>query len=323
MSKKPRKSGRRPSQGDPASGPAKVPAKRPASLLVDGEPGRIVRALEVIAAHLSASAPAPVRPESFGNADAFVWHPDGRLTEVMRVSRVEIGLLKGIDRMRDILIENTERFASGLPANNALLWGARGMGKSSLVKAAHASINLDRRPHDRLKLIEIHREDIESLPVLMDLLRTAPFRFIVFCDDLSFDGNDASYKSLKAVLEGGIEGRPDNVILYATSNRRHLLAREMIENERSTAINPGDAVEEKVSLSDRFGLWLGFHRCSQDEYLAMVKGYCDHYGIKLSEDKLEREALEWSTTRGSRSGRVAWQFTQELAGRLGVRLSGK
>jgi len=323
MSKKPRKSGRRLSQGDPASGPAKVPAKRQASLLADGEPGRIARALEVIAAHLSASAPAPVGPGSFGNSDAFVWHPNGRLTEVIRVSRVEIGLLKGIDRMRDILIENTERFASGLPANNALLWGARGMGKSSLVKAAHASINLDRRPHDRLKLIEIHREDIESLPALMDLLRTAPFRFIVFCDDLSFDGNDASYKSLKAVLEGGIEGRPDNVILYATSNRRHLLAREMIENERSTAINPGDAVEEKVSLSDRFGLWLGFHRCSQDEYLAMVKGYCDHYGIKLSEDELEREALEWSTTRGSRSGRVAWQFTQELAGRLGVRLSGK
>jgi predicted AAA+ superfamily ATPase len=225
--------------------------------------------------------------------------------------------------MRDILIENTERFADGLPANNALLWGARGMGKSSLVKATHANINLDRKPADRLKLIEIHREDIESLPGLMDLLRSSDFRFIVFCDDLSFDGNDASYKSLKAVLEGGIEGRPDNVILYATSNRRHLLAREMIENERSTAINPGEAVEEKVSLSDRFGLWLGFHRCSQDEYLAMVRGYCGHFGIKMGDEELEREALEWSTTRGSRSGRVAWQFTQELAGRLGVRLSGK
>jgi predicted AAA+ superfamily ATPase len=241
---------------------------------------------------------------------------------VPRVSRVELGLLKGIERMRDILIENTERFADGLPANNALLWGARGMGKSSLVKAAHADINTNRKATDRLKLIEIHREDIESLPALMDLLRASEFHFIVFCDDLSFDGNDASYKSLKAVLEGGIEGRPDNVILYATSNRRHLLAREMIENERSTAINPGEAVEEKVSLSDRFGLWLGFHRCSQDEYLAMVKGYCDHFGIKLAEEELEREALEWSTTRGSRSGRVAWQFTQELAGRLGVRLSG-
>jgi predicted AAA+ superfamily ATPase len=192
-----------------------------------------------------------------------------------------------------------------------------------LVKAVHASINLDREPADRLKLIEIHREDIESLPALMDLLRGSSFNFVVFCDDLSFDGNDASYKSLKAVLEGGIEGRPDNVILYATSNRRHLLPREMIENERSTAINPGEAVEEKVSLSDRFGLWLGFHRCSQDEYLAMVKGYCRHYGINLPEEELDREALEWSTTRGSRSGRVAWQFIQELAGRLGVKLSGK
>jgi uncharacterized protein len=194
------------------------------------------------------------------------------------------------------------------------------MGKSSLVKAAHANINLKRKPADRLKLIEIHREDIESLPVLMEMLRNSSFYFIVFCDDLSFDGNDASYKSLKAVLEGGIEGRPDNVILYATSNRRHLLAREMIENERSTAINPGEAVEEKVSLSDRFGLWLGFHRCSQDEYLAMVKGYCNHFGIAIDDAELEREALEWSTTRGSRSGRVAWQFTQELAGRLGVRM---
>jgi hypothetical protein len=265
----------------------------------------------------------PDAAQSFASADAFVWHPDGRLSEVKRVSRVDLFLLKGIDRMRDILIENTERFASGLPANNALLWGARGMGKSSLVKAAHATINLERKPADRLKLIEIHREDIESLPALMELLRASPFRFIVFCDDLSFDGNDASYKSLKAVLEGGIEGRPDNVILYATSNRRHLLAREMIENERSTAINPGEAVEEKVSLSDRFGLWLGFHRCSQDEYLAMVRGYCCHFGIKLDEEELEREALEWSTTRGSRSGRVAWQFVQELAGRLGVKLSGK
>jgi len=288
-----------------------------------GAAERIAFALEAIAAHLSAASSASSTADSLGHADAFIWHPDGRLAPVPRVSRVDISLLKGIDRMRDILIENTERFANGFPANNALLWGARGMGKSSLVKATHASINLHRKPAERLKLIEIHREDIESLPALMDLLRGAPFNFIVFCDDLSFDGNDASYKSLKAVLEGGIEGRPDNVILYATSNRRHLLAREMIENERSTAINPGEAVEEKVSLSDRFGLWLGFHRCSQDEYLAMVKGYCGHFGIKLAEEELEREALEWSTTRGSRSGRVAWQFTQELAGRLGVRLSGK
>src|SRR3989454_1512358 len=301
---------------------AKTATKRPANSLNGAAAEGIAIALEAIATHLSA-APMTGAVEPFGSADAFVWHPDGRLSPVPRVSRVDLGLLKGIDRMRDILVENTERFADGLPANNALLWGARGMGKSSLVKAAHASINLERKPADRLKLIEIHREDIESLPGLMDLLRCSSFRFIVFCDDLSFDGNDASYKSLKAVLEGGIEGRPDNVILYATSNRRHLLAREMIENERSTAINPGEAVEEKVSLSDRFGLWLGFHRCSQDEYLAMVRGYCGHFGIKIADDELEREALEWSTTRGSRSGRVAWQFTQELAGRLGVRLSGK
>jgi predicted AAA+ superfamily ATPase len=323
MAKKPDKTAAEAAPKKPAKAAAKSATKRPASTLTDGHAARIAVALEVIAAHLSANAPASDSADILTSADAFVWHPDGRLSPVPNVSRVEIALLKGIDRMRDILIENTERFASGLPANNALLWGARGMGKSSLVKAAHASINLDRRPADRLKLIEIHREDIESLPDLMDLLRPSSFRFIVFCDDLSFDGNDASYKSLKAVLEGGIEGRPENVILYATSNRRHLLARDMIENERSTAINPGEAVEEKVSLSDRFGLWLGFHRCSQDEYLAMVKGYCGHFGIKIGEEELEREALEWSTTRGSRSGRVAWQFTQELAGRLGVRLAGR
>ena len=241
MSKKPRKqrsASRRP-QGGPAKPcknrdktSGKAPQRRRTA-------ERIAAALEAIAAHLSAASPAPGKPSSFDHADAFVWHPDGRLAPVPRVSRVDLGLLKGIDRMRDILIENTERFADGLPANNALLWGARGMGKSSLVKAAHANINVDRKPADRLKLIEIHREDIESLPGLMELLRSSAFRFIVFCDDLSFDGNDASYKSLKAVLEGGIEGRPDNVILYATSNRRHLLARDMIENERSTAINPG------------------------------------------------------------------------------------
>jgi uncharacterized protein len=313
MTKKPKKT-------VPSTASRKTATKRPAPASTDGHAARIATALEAIAAQLLAAASPAATADEFGGADAFVWHPDGRLSKVARVSRVDMGLLKGIDRMRDILVENTERFADGLPANNALLWGARGMGKSSLVKATHASINLGRKPADRLKLIEIHREDIESLPGLMDLLRDASFRFIVFCDDLSFDGNDASYKSLKAVLEGGIEGRPDNVILYATSNRRHLLAREMIENERSTAINPGEAVEEKVSLSDRFGLWLGFHRCSQDEYLAMVKGYCAHFGIKLAEEELEREALEWSTTRGSRSGRVAWQFTQELAGRLGVRI---
>ncbi|KYK45039.1 AAA family ATPase [Bradyrhizobium liaoningense] len=314
----------------PARKPARVAAKRPtaaskaiAKAAPDLSQERIVRALETIAAHLSAQGMPAAEAESFERADAYVWHPDGRLAAVPRVSRVELFLLKGVDRMRDILMENTERFANGLPANNALLWGARGMGKSSLVKAAHASINAERKPADKLKLIEIHREDIESLPALMEQLRASSFRFIVFCDDLSFDGNDASYKSLKAVLEGGIEGRPENVILYATSNRRHLLARDMIENERSTAINPGEAVEEKVSLSDRFGLWLGFHRCSQDEYLAMVRGYCSHFGIRIDDEALEREALEWSTTRGSRSGRVAWQFVQELAGRLGVKLTAK
>jgi predicted AAA+ superfamily ATPase len=323
MPKRPSKTAPRKRSKPAAKTPVRVAAKRPTAAPANGSEARIVLALETIAAHLSARAPAGAAPESFARADAFVWHPDGRLTAVPRVSRVDLFLLKGIDRMRDILIENTERFANGFPANNALLWGARGMGKSSLVKAAHASINADRKAADRLKLIEIHREDIESLPSLMELLRDSSFRFIVFCDDLSFDGNDASYKSLKAVLEGGIEGRPENVILYATSNRRHLLARDMIENERSTAINPGEAVEEKVSLSDRFGLWLGFHRCSQDEYLAMVRGYCGHFGIKIADDELEHEALEWSTTRGSRSGRVAWQFTQELAGRLGVKLGGR
>jgi predicted AAA+ superfamily ATPase len=322
MTKKPRKTITRAASSAAARKSQIAATKRPAPLAESDTAVRIARALESIATHLAAASPAVSSGDSFGSADAYVWHPDGRLAPVPRVSRVDLGLLRGIDRMRDILIENTERFANGLPANNALLWGARGMGKSSLVKAAHADINRNRKAAERLKLIEIHREDIESLPALMDQLRNSDFRFIVFCDDLSFDGNDASYKSLKAVLEGGIEGRPDNVILYATSNRRHLLARDMIENERSTAINPGEAVEEKVSLSDRFGLWLGFHRCSQDEYLAMVKGYCAHFGIKLAEDELEREALEWSTTRGSRSGRVAWQFTQELAGRLGVRLSG-
>jgi predicted AAA+ superfamily ATPase len=275
-----------------------------------------------VAAALERLAPAPHVPPDFTAADAFVWHPQGaRLTPVTHVNRVEMTLLKGIDRVRDVLVENTERFARGLPANNALLWGARGMGKSSLVKAAHAAINASHaRGNGTLKLIEIHREDIESLPDLMQILRGEPYRFIVFCDDLSFEAEDTSYKSLKAVLEGGIEGRPENVILYATSNRRHLMAREMMENERSTAINPGEAVEEKVSLSDRFGLWLGFHRCSQDEYLAMVEGYVAHFRIPMSGEVLRAEALEWATTRGARSGRVAWQFVQDLAGRLGVKL---
>src|SRR5579863_10614165 len=317
MSKKPRKSA-------PRSAPRAALRKAPSTseqMAVQASggdaPERIACALEAIVTHLSAASPAASAADSLAQADAFIWHPDGRLAAVPRVSRVDIGLLKGIDRMRDILIENTERFANGLPANNALLWGARGMGKSSLVKAAHASINHHRKPADRLKLIEIHREDIESLPGLMDLLRQAPFNVIVFCDDLSFDGNDASYKSLKAVLEGGIEGRPANVILYATSNRRHLLAREMIENERSTALNPGEVVEEKVSLSDRFGLWLGFHKCSQYDYVAMVFGYLEYYGLQVDRVKTTAEALEWATTRGARSGRTAWQFVQDLVGRTG------
>jgi uncharacterized protein len=278
--------------------------------------------LERIADALERLAPPPPAAPDFVSAEAFVWHPDGRrLAPVARVNRVDMSLLKGIDRVRDLLVENTERFTRGLPANNALLWGARGMGKSSLVKAAHAAVGAA-HPAAGLRLIEIHREDIESLPELMAMLRPARQRFIVFCDDLSFDADGTSYKSLKTMLEGGIEGRPDNVIFYATSNRRHLLAREMVENERSTAINPGEAVEEKVSLSDRFGLWLGFHRCSQDEYLAMVEGYVTRYRIPLAGDELRREALEWATTRGARSGRVAWQYVQDLAGRLGVALSG-
>ena len=282
--------------------------------------GPLFAALTRIADALERLSPPPSRALDVEAADAFVWHADGVLQPVPHVNRVEMALLKGIDRVRDQLAENTERFARGLPANNALLWGARGMGKSSLVKAVHAEINsrpsADAKP-GRLKLVEIHREDIESLPVLMTALRDAPFRFIVFCDDLSFDGGDTSYKSLKAVLEGGIEGRPDNVLFYATSNRRHLLPRDMMDNERATAINPGEAVEEKVSLSDRFGLWLGFHKCSQDEYLAMVFGYRDHFGLAGDPDAIERQALEWATTRGSRSGRTAWQFIQDLAGAQG------
>ena len=281
--------------------------------------------IERIAAALERLAPAAPAALPFAAADAFSWHPDQRrLLPVARVNRVDMSLLKGIDRVRDVLVENTERFARGLPANNALLWGARGMGKSSLVKAVHASVNAAHGSRKRgdglLKLIEIHREDIESLPDRMARIRGERDRFIVFCDDLSFEAEDTSYKSLKAMLEGGIEGRPENVVFYATSNRRHLMARDMMENERSTAINPGEAVEEKVSLSDRFGLWLGFHRCSQDEFLQMVDGYVAHYRIAHSREKTHPEALEWATTRGARSGRVAWQYVQDLAGRLGVKL---
>jgi predicted AAA+ superfamily ATPase len=275
--------------------------------------------LDLLIEAVSRLAPPKPPAADLGAADCFVWSAEpGHLEPVHRVNRVDIGLIRGVDRVRDILIDNTERFAAGLPANNVLLWGARGMGKSSLVKAVHAAINVGRADGgDPLKLIEIHREDIDTLPKLMAVLKAAPYRFILFCDDLSFDHDDTSYKSLKAALEGGVEGRPANVIFYATSNRRHLLPRDMIDNERSTAINPSEAVEEKVSLSDRFGLWLGFHKCSQDEYLDMIDGYVAYHGLEMDPETLRAEALEWATTRGSRSGRVAWQFTQDLAGRLG------
>ncbi len=272
-----------------------------------------------IAEALERLAPASESRPDFAASEAFVWHAQGRrLAPVAKVNRVELGLLRGIDLVRDQLAENTQRFARGLPANNALLWGARGMGKSSLVKAIHADclrINRD------LKLIEIHREDIDTLPALLGLLRDSACRFIVFCDDLSFDTDDTSYKSLKAALEGGIEGRPDNVIFYATSNRRHLMPRDMIDNERSTAINPGEAIEEKISLSDRFGLWLGFHKCSQDEYLEMVNSYASYFKLTLSNEELRAGAIEWAATRGARSGRTAWQYIQDVAGRLGQKLA--
>ncbi|WP_431298962.1 ATP-binding protein [Tabrizicola sp. BL-A-41-H6] len=274
-------------------------------------------ALDRIAAALERLAPAPMPAPDFG-ADAYAWHtaPD-RLEPVAKVARVDIGLLVGVNRSRDTLLENTRHFARGLPANNALLWGARGMGKSSLVKAVHAQIRAEGLP---LKIVELSREDLPSVQRLLAHLRAAPYRFILFCDDLSFSHDDQHYKSLKAVLDGGIEGRPENVLFYATSNRRHLMPREMIENERSTAITPGEAVEEKVSLSDRFGLWLGFHPCTQDEYLAMIDGYCAAHGVSVQPDRLRAEAIEWQATRGSRSGRVAWQYFCDLAAREGVRL---
>ncbi len=274
--------------------------------------------LDRIAAALDRMAPSPAPVPNFADAPAFVWHvePD-RLAEVQSVSRVDLSLLIGIDRARDILLQNTRQFAAGLPANNALLWGARGMGKSSLVKAIHGALHPD---HPTLKLVELQREDLPSVGRLLNILRAAQGRFILFCDDLSFSHDDQHYKSLKAVLDGGIEGRPDNVVLYATSNRRHLMPRDMIENERSSAINPSEAVEEKVSLSDRFGLWLGFHACDQDNYLAMIRGYCDAYGVIISDEELRAEAIEWQATRGARSGRVAWQFFVDLAGRRGVAL---
>jgi uncharacterized protein len=279
----------------------------------------LVDLLRRVAESLERIAPPALPVTDISAADAFVWHADRQWLEpVATVNRVDLDLLRGIDRVRDILLDNTRRFAAGFSANNVLLWGARGTGKSSLVKAVHGEIN--RTDPGSLVLVEIHREDIPSLPVLLTKLRPCGRRCLLFCDDLSFDQEDMSYKSLKAVLDGGIEGRPDNVLLYATSNRRHLMARDMIDNERSTAIHPGEAVEEKVSLSDRFGLWLGFHNCDQETYQAIVRGYARRYGLDLPDEQLAAEANEWSITRGARSGRVAWQFISDLAGRLGKRL---
>jgi uncharacterized protein len=275
---------------------------------------RIAQALERLA------PPPPAAPD-LTLADGFVWQPrPATLIPVPRISRIALGLIRGVDRQKEAMLENTTRFARGLPANNAMLWGARGMGKSSLVKAAHAAVNAE--TPGTLKLIEIHREDIRTLPELLNLLRGRPERCVILCDDLSFEREDADYKALKSVLDGGIEGRPDNVLFYATSNRRHLMPRDMIDNERSTAINPGEAVEEKVSLSDRFGLWIGFHNCDQPTFFAMVEGYAEALALPIGPEALRAGAVEWSVTRGGRSGRVAWQYIQDLAGRLGVRTEG-
>jgi hypothetical protein len=281
----------------------------------------LLPALLRIAEALERLAPPPPAAPDLAAADAFVWDPapSPRLIAVPRVAAVGIGLLHGVERQRELVLENTLRFARGLPANNAMLWGARGMGKSSLVKAAHAEAN---RVHPgALALIEIHREDIRTLPELLAILRPQSRHCLVFCDDLSFEKEDQDYKALKSVLDGGIEGRPANVLFYATSNRRHLMPRDMMENERSTAINPGEAVEEKVSLSDRFGLWIGFHNCDQPTFFAMVEGYAAEFGLPIERDALRAAAVEWSVTRGGRSGRVAWQFVQDLAGRLGVKIA--
>jgi len=292
--------------------PPRTPLRRHEVLMSE----LLVPLLTRLAEALERLAPPPGQADDLQGADAFVWSgPEQRLQPVPQVARVSLGLLKGIDRTRDQLLENTKRFANGLGANNALLWGARGMGKSSLVKAVHAEI-IATKP-GVLALIEIHREDIDSLPLLMRRLRASSRRFLIFCDDLSFDSGDTSYKSLKAVLEGGLEGRPANVLFYATSNRRHLLPRDMMENERGGAINPGEAVEEKVSLSDRFGLWLGFHSCSQEEFLDMIRGYVAAFALPVEEAVWRPQAIEWTATRGARSGRVAWQFVQDLAGSLG------
>lgn len=284
------------------------------------ESAALIALAQRIADALDRLAPPAAAKNDLNAANAFVWQPEGEiLLPVPDVAHVDLPILAGIESQRDQLLANTKRFAQGHMANNALLWGARGMGKSSLVKAIHAAINETLQDSNRLVLVEIHREDLPTLPTLLRQLRTSSRRFILFCDDLSFDSGDATYKSLKAVLEGGIEGRPANVIFYATSNRRHLMPRDMIENERATAINPGEAVEEKVSLSDRFGLWLGFHVCDQETYFTMVDRYAAQLGLAITTETLHARAREWAITRGNRSGRVAWQFIQDLAGELASR----
>jgi uncharacterized protein len=279
---------------------------------------RLIEVATRVAEALERLAPPAAPAVALEAAEAFVWHPSPpHLTPVAKVSRVDIALLQGVERQKQILLDNTLRFARGLPANNAMLWGARGMGKSSLVKAVHAVANAQLR--NVLALVEIHREDVRSLPDLLNVLRAQSRRCLILCDDLSFERDDSDYKALKSVLEGGIEGRPENVLFYATSNRRHLMPRDMIENERATAINPSEATEEKVSLSDRFGLWLGFHNCDQDTFFAMIDGYAAAMHLPINTEALHAAAVEWSVTRGARSGRVAWQFIQDMAGKLGVK----
>jgi uncharacterized protein len=299
-----------------------VPQDRTKGKDKDGD-RELTRLLERIAAALDRLAPARTPSAPLDRAEAYIWRAEDQVLDpVDKVNRLALDLLKGIEPQARTLLENTRRFADGLPANNALLWGARGMGKSSLVKAVHGAVNQERAEDGQplLVLAEIHREDIPTLPRLLQRLRNETRRCILFCDDLSFNTEDTSYKSLKAVLEGGVEGRPENVIFYATSNRRHLMPRDMIENERSTAIHTAEVVDEKVSLSDRFGLWLGFHNCDQDTYFAMVEGYAAWFGLGLAPERLRGEAKEWAITRGARNGRVAWQFIQDLAGREGVKL---
>jgi predicted AAA+ superfamily ATPase len=299
----------------PSKQPKRRPRTKPSAAAGDAALMRIADALERL-------APPPAPASSLSGGDAFVWHAEtGALQAVPHVNRVPLQLLKGLDRQVDQLLANTRNHADRLPANNALLWGARGTGKSSLVKAVHATVNAERKAGGSLALIEIHREDIPSLPRLLALVRQSPRRCILFCDDLSFEGEDIGYKALKAVLEGGLEGRPANAVFYATSNRRHMLSRDMIENERAAAIHSSEAIEEKVSLSDRFGLWLGFHHMDQETFFAAIDGYASAFKMPIAEDELRAKAIEWSMTRGARSGRVAWQFIQHLAGELRIKIT--